>query len=83
MSEKRTKSGVAVRSTIALFLVLMGIVGYPLSWGLVLSLQKIDRLSGWAYAVEREFYGPVIAINNEGPEPFRSALRWYTAHLPF
>jgi hypothetical protein len=73
MCDERKKSAGTFWITMALITAL---VGYPSSRALVISLQKIDWLAKPMSEYERTFHGPLIEIYNDGPEPFRGAVRW-------
>jgi hypothetical protein len=53
------------------------LIAYPLSVGVAFRLLTLAGDPGWAVDAYHSFYAPIWWLYDNGPEPVRSAIRWY------
>jgi len=70
----RKQPGVAFWATVIVVLVL---VGYPLSLGPTAWVVRQPWCPTWAFGVCMIIYSPIIWLEQNGPQPIRYAIRWY------
>jgi hypothetical protein len=70
----RKKPGVAFWATVVVVVVL---VGYPLSFGPVAWLSHHKRPPGWIGHLTEYFYTPLFWIVQHAPMPILDLFKWY------
>ena len=74
MTSVHDKPGVAFWATVVLVVLL---VGYPLSIGPVIWWHDRNTIPAWAEAPIEWFYSPLDWIAHQAPDPIRAPLFWY------
>ena len=78
MTANRKKPGVAFWATVVVVVVL---VGYPLSWGPACwILWRIER-PPWAVESYQRIYGPLLWVYGQSPPWIQKAIQWYCGLL--
>jgi hypothetical protein len=74
MTTSRKSSSAAFWATVVLVVAL---VGYPLSFGLFNRMVYNNQLSGETNHRLTIFYGPMFWLSEHGPLPVRQVIEWY------
>ena len=73
----RKKPGVAFWATVVMVVF---VIGYPLSFGAAVWLDGHDWLADWSMRPLTVLFWPIFWLHSDGPESVRDAIDWY-AHL--
>jgi hypothetical protein len=74
MTADRKKPGVAFWATVVVVVVL---IGYPVSIGPAAWLNDHWEIQGWAYLALNRFYLPLDWVARNAPGPIPDILFWY------
>ena len=70
----RKKPGVSFWATVVVVVVL---VGYPLSFGVTHWIDGHHWLQPFCYTAKRTVFRPIIWLYENGPQPVSDAIMWY------
>jgi hypothetical protein len=57
--------------------VVVVLVGYPLSWGLAMRLEFRDEMPDSISPLADQFYRPMLWVWRTSPKPIKTAIDWY------